>query len=983
MLAFACDGYFDPKQPDRREIPSNPAKLIEAGLKRIFSRRRHEARTPALNLPQSDELCLEALSTLAAFMLVEPTPGKPTRLSFSAEEAENWLLQNRSFFEARDISYSLLNDGHAKELLGRIAPQSGVLVRTDDRKFAFTNRVVAEFLAARWIVRHGYPNWPYGSENAKSPYTKPAADPEAPEQQRIRQIMDFAGDHVWSINHRPLIQGIWFELGRCADGGSHLMRFIRWTCRQIQSLDTSYVGSLDAYRTLVGNVFGAFRALSDSDVVEHHQEIVASAHRLIPPVDNWWDDFAVENVQYLPPSCATEYSGLLMAALDAVTKNPKQNWITIYKLAYAITSGFAPDARLVERGSDAVGAALEAVSKKTWQAIGYLVDAVATGSIVDAKLKKRAFDALVAALKMASENPSKDAVAIGYLAGVIASGFAADAKLKEQARDALAAVLAATSNDPQKNCDAIRLVSVAIGQRFDDDSNLKEYAGNLLGAALKAASEKPKNNWYAIHDLAGAIASYFAADAKLTEQAFDALVAALEAASKDLKGGYWIAINELSVVIASVFGANAKLKERAWDALAAAIDPASQIPVDLGIAITISRLADLIGSGSASDSRSKQWVRDALSAALDATGKDPKKNWYEIRHLSTAIASNFGADENLMERAYNAIAEALDTVSGEPKKEYNAISSIVGTIACHFAANTILKKRADAVLAASLDAVSDDPKGNRAAISSFAGVIVSDFASDAKLKEQALFAMLAALDAAIKDGTQDEACDNLASAIASDFSGNLQAAVGIIRAGRSAKLNNVKWNGFVTVLGRWEYLCHLAGLQGERWGLSSSEPIIEMICAGDSGGANSTLAVLVAPREKIRNGLSPELLARIVEEEQHFPTRNLPVNGNLSPKGNPFGRSDHEDTDEPDQMEVPTGGHWGMKEIRARYTGRTKQWFGALKASLRRWGKTHHGNEAHQARRRGSESRVGTSEWKWPAWKVVEVAQRLDGQRPK
>ena len=55
------------------------------------------------------------------------------------------------------------------------------------------NRVVAEFLAARWVARHGYPNWPYSA----NPYTSPVGNPESADQLRDRQVMDFLGDHVW------------------------------------------------------------------------------------------------------------------------------------------------------------------------------------------------------------------------------------------------------------------------------------------------------------------------------------------------------------------------------------------------------------------------------------------------------------------------------------------------------------------------------------------------------------------------------------------------------------------------------------------------------------------------------------------------------------------------------------------------------------------------------------------------------------------
>jgi hypothetical protein len=97
-------------------------------------------------------------------------------------------------------------------------------------------------------------------------------------------------------------------------------------------------------------------------------------------------------------------------------------------------------------------------------------------------------------------------------------------------------------------------------------------------------------------------------------------------------------------------------------------------------------------------------------------------------------------------------------------------------------------------------------------------------------------------------------------------------------------LNSEKWRPFVTVRGDWKALRQWAGLRGERWGLSSGEPIIEKLRVHDSDSSESNLAVLVVPREKIRRGLSAELLATIVAEESPSLGPDLATNSSASPE---------------------------------------------------------------------------------------------------
>jgi hypothetical protein len=402
---------------------------------------------------------------------------------------------------------------------------------------AFTNRVVAEFLAARWIVRHGYPNWPYASDDPSAQYTKPTAASELTAQVRDRGIMDFLGDHAWTIDRHALVQAVCFELGRTRDGSSRLIRVVQWICRQIEVFYADRVTAFDIRRTLVARVFEMLQALQDDHTAEHLTEIVECAHRLIPPIDKWWeDDIAVKAVRCLPPCCKAAYSERLATALDAESKNPGQDWFQIANLYDTVASGFTGDINLTERARDT-----------------FL-------SVLDAAIKQ----------------PTECLTPIGDLACVFASGFAADATLKERAHSALSAAVDAAIKDPKNNLDEIGDLAGTIASRFAADAELKKRARDALSAALDAVNKEPSENWNEINSLARVVFSHFAFDARLNKQACDAMSASLDAVSEVWE--HFCVLIRYAFVPPWRFTANSTLKRRVRDALSAALYAASKDP---------------------------------------------------------------------------------------------------------------------------------------------------------------------------------------------------------------------------------------------------------------------------------------------------------------------------------------------------------------------------------------------------------------------
>jgi hypothetical protein len=159
MLALACHVFSKPNRETRQhELPANPAELVEKALHRIFNRREIERK--------DNDRWLDALSILAAFTLTEP--GESIGLSTPDEHAKQLLRENAPI--------QLATDRKAQRLLNELAPACGLLA-FENGQYTFVNRVLAEFLAARWIVRLGYPNWPYREQGHDSvdsgkPYTR-------------------------------------------------------------------------------------------------------------------------------------------------------------------------------------------------------------------------------------------------------------------------------------------------------------------------------------------------------------------------------------------------------------------------------------------------------------------------------------------------------------------------------------------------------------------------------------------------------------------------------------------------------------------------------------------------------------------------------------------------------------------------------------------------------------------------------------------
>jgi len=825
MLAFACDRYYAPDEKvgptgsSRRELPSNPAELIESGLKRMFGRRRHDKRGPRFNLPKSDDLCLEALSTLAAFMLLEPKPGEAIRLTFSSNEAEGWLLQNRVFFECPEIGYALPHDGKAKALLSRLAPHCGVLIRTEEDKFTFTNRVVAEFLAARWIVRHGYPNWPYDMNNPNLQYTHPVVRTETISQRRDRQIMDFLGDHIWTLDRDGLVQAVRFELGRDPSGRAQLMRFVQWACKHIEFLfPLNQELCLDLHLSLIASVFRTFRALHDSDNADQLTQITSIAHRFFPPFVGWWRynsgvrpwsrfDSTVESVQCLPASCKKGYSEVLAEAMSEA---------------------------LVGTGRDEDDERFEVTS----------------------------------------------------IIRAIVSGVAHDVDLQEQSDNFVCKFLEKATENPHKWLDQVVELSRAItSSRVLDPTVMRQIRGILL-AAWETANADPRRNWRMICALAKEITPDSSADAHLTRRVHEALSAALTITRVTERSG----LSDVVTTVLLWFPSDAELKQKCFEALLAASKAAYNDPSEgQFFGSFIGDWASVMVSDLAADAQSKETVRDALLEALNAlASKDLNKHAVAIDRLYSAIRSDFEGDPALMQRAQDVFSATWDAAYENPTENSFNIWLLERTIASDPSADTELKKCARNALWSTFEAVSRQPKifGSGSALSHLATSITADSAADAMMRQRVLNGLIGALQAEIveEEVTGWGNISTLLETLVSCFPGNLRVASAVIYATYRDKLICDQWKPFVVLYGWWEPLCQWAGPRGDNWGLTESEQIIERIRLRDSDNANSIKAVLVAPREKIRRGLSAELLSKVVAEESALFGTSLDAAKNIEPQ---------------------------------------------------------------------------------------------------
>jgi hypothetical protein len=317
---------------DREPIPGNPAELVDRALREFFAE-RHSKKELAL---ANAEYCLETLGLLAAHMQVpdwtqamaqgRDLPG--AAISCSRTHAVDCLYKFWSQLQPfSDADTQALTPD---KLIDHLAPASGVLFQTraaDDRTepgttLVFINRSLCEFLAARWIAKHGYPNWPYRHRR----YVHPTVLVD----DRERSLYDFFGDLAWSIKLRDLMWAVCFELSRPAADQADLYqkeRFDRnvdvlincayWFHHSARPLNCAEPESVDARETLVSRVSRFLEALPDNLHVDAQERIVSLVHSIVPEETNWTrEPFWRAWVCRLPPAFRGAYLKPLLAAVS-------------------------------------------------------------------------------------------------------------------------------------------------------------------------------------------------------------------------------------------------------------------------------------------------------------------------------------------------------------------------------------------------------------------------------------------------------------------------------------------------------------------------------------------------------------------------------------------------------------------------------------------------------------------------------------------
>ncbi len=246
LLAMACQVHLA-----NREVTSNPLDLIERGLSVIFERRRSRHVGTVELLPE-DDVCLKVLSCLAAHTyLRRPTTGADS-LTFTRQEGIAWLRQNRESLASAGVT--LETDEHARRLLLQLTPGSGIMGWSSRDGITFSNRVLVEYLAARWVVESGYPHWPH----REHPYT---TLPDLLE----RQISDFWGDNYWPVDRQGIRYWLTYLLER--DKPQLLEMLGHWQVRTAATYGLSAPPHVcvasDSFATILQRVFGLMKKLHE------------------------------------------------------------------------------------------------------------------------------------------------------------------------------------------------------------------------------------------------------------------------------------------------------------------------------------------------------------------------------------------------------------------------------------------------------------------------------------------------------------------------------------------------------------------------------------------------------------------------------------------------------------------------------------------------------------------------------------------------
>jgi len=816
MLAFACDQYLT-----NRSLSSNPAELIESGLERVFDRRRTtDSHVLSPELPIND-VCFEALSALAAFVLV-PKGDTDPRIGCSRDEALGILFQNKEHISAAGLQISV-KETECDPLLRRLVPASGILAWTNNKQVTFTNRVIAEYLAARWIVWHGYPNWPY----QRDPYT-PHPNPDAPAEKWVEcQVLDFLGDFVWTNHREGLVQAVRFELGRQPSGRAILLRVTRWM------LDTANVFRRDADRRLdikrtllfrIAKVFQAFTAEFSKCELEAANAIVQD----VLNVDTWWFNDKVwrDSFNHLPAALREPYFANLRYALKEA--------IALLKASPRQISHQALRAIAEVLAGDPV--ALEAVAE-TFAEI--LVD------------------------------PMKNAEAAGSLLEVIIAGFGGNPTALKMLTDALDKVVIA----PVKG--RLTYISFIIAHSFAGDP----AALGALSDALAKVIVDPMNNGFVIRELSGDIVRGFGGDPaalKVLTDAFDKVIidpvgneAAIECLSWSIATGFAgnrMALNKLTQALTNVL-VDPVINRRMIEMLLRVIDKAFA-----GDPIALEAVADarskiqveqftirLPSTASAKHSAQDRIRLKAMTEALGHAVSNPLKNRAGIRAYSQNIAIRFARDPV----ALKALTDALQKVLVDPVNNGDAIESLSTAIVAGFTADHVALK----ALIDALNNVFLEPAKNVDAIKSLLKAFVNGFKGDPIASKALTDAYANVVASPLTNG---DAIRWLSYGIAYGFAGSLNVAAMLCRTDEFERINSngEAWQSWVVLVGTQ---VQLEDNFLKFWGLPADPPIMQLLDGwADPYTQVPRRAVVVAPREKIRRGLPASELKGILKEEGYF-----------------------------------------------------------------------------------------------------------------
>jgi hypothetical protein len=604
-------------------IPGNPAELIDKGLRELFATRRTKKSLSLAN----DDYCLEALSILAAHMQVPDwTPamaqGKPLpgpAMSCPRTAGVNWLRQFWSqlqpFVDADTAAFT------PDKLIDHLAPGTGLLFQTETAEhranlgtmLTFTNRVLTEFLAARWIARHGYPNWPYRHRR----YVQPTGVVD----DRERSLYDFFGDLAWSIKLRDLIWAVCFELSRPAvdQADSYqkerfgrnvdlLINCAYWFHHSARPLNCAEPESVDARQTLVSRVSRFLEALPDNLHVDALVRVVSLVNSIVPEGSNWTrEPFWRAWICRLPPAFRGAYFKPLLAAVSQAMTHASEDEEEV-----------RPQDLLDDLGS-------------------------AYGGLSEC----REF------VKQVLEGEMTSSKEISLIATVIANWFSDDGNLMQSVRDALTNTMLEASDEPSEITSLRRIDLVPLIARFfADDSPLMSAAESFLQSELSRTPDRLGNQLACVR----AVAAYFPGNPSLRSSAVCVLQDMLAKESIAPSDAWW-GTQLLVHTAATEFTYDAPLRESAREILANTLKRASQDSRKTWFAICFS--AESVAACFAEDEPLKRSARDALVGMLAKKAMKPRQNWGAVGSFTRALGSCFADDLELKRLALDALKNAL------------------------------------------------------------------------------------------------------------------------------------------------------------------------------------------------------------------------------------------------------------------------------------------------------------------------------------